>query len=100
MTSAASEDMAVLVEPEFWVDDFVEAKTRRGKILQTVACPAHRPAEVTRENRNDDLLLVQGCLAAKTAAHIWRHDADAVPWHLEKLGEELANDARDLGRFR
>jgi hypothetical protein len=46
------EDAAVLVEREFRVDDFVEPMTRRGKILQPVACPAHRPTEVTGEHRD------------------------------------------------
>jgi hypothetical protein len=51
------EDMSVLVEREFCVDDLVEALARRGKILQPVACPSHRPTEVTGEHRDDDLRL-------------------------------------------
>src|SRR6202022_1952377 len=98
--SRKREDAAISVEPEFRVDDFVEAVGRRREILQPVARPAHRPTEVTGENRNDDLLLIQGCLAAKTAAHIGRYDADTVSRHLETLGEEVANDARDLRRRR
>ena len=63
---------------EFRVDDFLEAVSRRGKILRPVARPAHRSIEVTGEHRNNDLLVVQGCFAAEAAAHIRCDDADAM----------------------
>jgi hypothetical protein len=50
----------------------------RGEILEPVAEPPYCPPEMMGERRDDDLLRVQGRLAAKAAAHIGRHDPDAV----------------------
>jgi hypothetical protein len=52
------------------------------------------------KHRNDDLLRVQGCLAAEAAAHIRCDDAYAVSRHAEEIGEKIANDAQDLRRRR
>ena len=49
--------------------------------------PAHRPAKVPSEHRDHHFLVIHGGLAAKPATDIRRHDAYAVPGHLEKIGE-------------
>ena len=91
-------DPAVQVERQFRFDDLIEAVACRRQVLQSACRPAHRATEVTGQDRDQDLFLIQRRLAAKTATDIRRHNTHTVSRHVEKIGKHVANDPRDLRR--
>ena len=71
---------------------------RRGQVLHSTPGPAHCAAEMTSQDGDEDLLLIQGRLAAETATDIRSDDTHTVSRHVEQIGQQVSNDARDLRR--
>ena len=93
-------DPTVQVKRQFRFDYLIEAVACRGQILQPASRPAHRAAEVAAQDRNQDLFLIQRRLAAEIATDIRRDVTHTVTRHVEKIGQHVTNDPRDLRRQR
>src|SRR5262249_19631675 len=76
-TVAQREDAAVRVEAHLHVVDLVARMARTDQMLAPVLDPLHRPVELTREERNQQVFRIDVPLDAKSAADIQCETAHA-----------------------
>ena len=92
-----ADDRPVGGEPQLGIDRLVEGLRGRDQVLQAIAGPLHRAAELARQRGDEDLLGIQGRLAAEPAADVGRNHPHAVGRQIERLAQRVANDAGNLG---
>ena len=90
--------MAVAIERQFGVDDFIETLAVGGEVFQPVAGPFDRAPQPPCSRANKNFLRIERALAAKTAADVRRNDADAVARNIERGRKRIADDAGHLRR--
>ena len=87
-----------MVQRQFRIDDFIKGLRAGGEVFHAVTGPLDRAGEPPRRGADEDLFRIERSLAAKTAAHVRRHDANLVAGKIERRRQRIAHDARDLRR--
>src|SRR5439155_14231590 len=75
-------DPTIQLEAQFRFDNLIEAVARRHQVLCSASGPAHCATEMTGQDGDKDLFLIQGCLAAETATDIRSDDTHTVSRHV------------------
>ena len=96
-----SHGMAVLIEPELGIDDFIEPLTGRLEVFQPVACPFHASPQLDRSRTDENFFRIERAFGAEPAADIGSHHAQSMTRDVERGGKRIAYDARNLrGRIK
>ena len=72
---AQCEDMTLIVKPDLDIVQLVARMRRAHQVLAAPLDPAHRPAELARQESDQQVLGVDMALAAKAAADVERDAA-------------------------
>ena len=97
---AQREEPALRVERELGLAHAIAAVLVGQQRLAAVAGPFHRPPEFFCQPEDEPVLGVRPPLGAESAAHVFRHDADAVLGDAEDIAGQLLADAVRVLRVR
>src|SRR5439155_7575774 len=89
---------AVAFERKLGRHGLVAALNRGDEIFAARRDPLYRPAQLERQMTGEHILAVKRTLAAETAAHVWRDDANLVLRKAEPGRQITAHAVRRLGR--
>ena len=96
--AAEPEDATVVRRGELDLLDVIAAVGRGLIVLRARLDPFHRPSELHRAERRDEVSLDLRNLAAEAAADFRRHDAQAILRHAGHRRQDEAHDVRILRR--
>ena len=98
--AAQAEDRAVALAGDLDVACRLARMVDRHQMLAAVLGPFHRPADMTRGERNEEILRIKLAARAEAAADVVLHHVDGVFGEAHLLGQDAAVEEQHLGGAR
>ena len=98
--AAQAEDDAVAAAGDLDIDLRFAGVVHRHQVLAAVLDPLHRPPDMARGERNEEVLRVELAARAEAAADVVLHHVDGVLGKADLLCQDAPVEERHLGRAR